>query len=71
MSEPVKKKFKFSYQINPDACMSCAACELECRDNGIFIDDNVQYAINLDNCNRCGRCFRACPSNAIAKINKA
>ncbi|MFZ5652373.1 MAG: 4Fe-4S binding protein [Bacillota bacterium] len=62
------KKFKFSFQITPEVCMACAACELECRDNGIFIDDTVNYAINQDNCKRCGRCQRACPSSAVLKI---
>ena len=63
------KKYKFSYRINPETCMSCAACELECRDNGIYIDDTVHYAINETNCTRCGRCSRACPAGAIARIN--
>jgi formate hydrogenlyase subunit 6/NADH:ubiquinone oxidoreductase subunit I len=64
-----KKKFKFNYQLNQELCMACAACELECRDNGIYVDDTANYAINLDNCTRCGRCFRACPAGAIIKIN--
>lgn len=64
-----KKKFKFSYALNPELCMACAACELECRDNGIYVDEGVSYAINADNCTRCGRCFRACPAGAIAKVD--
>ncbi|MCL5056400.1 MAG: 4Fe-4S binding protein [Actinobacteria bacterium] len=65
------KKFKFSFQINAQDCMACAACELECKDGAIYVDDNVNYAINQDNCKRCGKCQRACPSGAVLKINIA
>jgi len=69
LAEKKKKKIpKFNFIINPDSCMACAACEVECRDDAVYIDDNVNYAINLDNCKRCGRCFRACPSGAISRI---
>ncbi|MHB8917411.1 MAG: 4Fe-4S binding protein [Desulfocucumaceae bacterium] len=63
-----KKQFKFSFKISASDCMACAACELECKDGAIFIDDSVNYAINMDVCTRCGKCNRACPSGAIEKI---
>lgn len=66
-----QKKFKFSFKINAADCMACAACELECKDNAIFIDDTVNYAINKDTCKRCGKCHRACPSGAVEKIMNA
>lgn len=65
------KKFKFNFQINAANCMACAACELECKDDAVFVDDTVNYAINQDNCKRCGKCFRACPSGAIERIANA
>ena len=68
MAEPAKKKFKFSFEVNPDLCMACAQCETECAFDSVFIDDNVQYAINKDTCTRCGKCFRGCPADAIVKI---
>ncbi|MBF7084550.1 4Fe-4S binding protein [Desulfallas sp. Bu1-1] len=64
-----KKKFKFSFVLDQSLCMACAACELECREGGIYIDDSVNYNINPNNCNRCGRCFRACPTGAISRVN--
>ncbi|HUW63163.1 MAG TPA: 4Fe-4S binding protein [Spirochaetia bacterium] len=67
MAEP--KKYKFMFRINPDTCMSCAACELECRDDAVYVDDTVHYAINVEHCTRCGRCSRACPADAVARIN--
>lgn len=66
MAEP--KKYKFMYRINPEVCMSCAACELECRDGAVYVDETVHYAINVENCTRCGRCSRACPSTAVDRI---
>lgn len=64
-----KKKFKFNYVLDAALCMACAACEVECKYEGIYIDESTNYAINIDNCKRCGKCFRACPSEAISKVN--
>ncbi|MCF8010017.1 MAG: 4Fe-4S binding protein [Clostridiales bacterium] len=65
--EKKKKTPKFNFVIDPDNCMSCAACEVECRFGAVYIDENVNYAISLEKCNRCGRCYRACPVDAISK----
>lgn len=64
----VQKKYKFNYQINTSSCMACAACEAECLDGAVFIDDSVHYAIDQERCIRCGKCFRACPIKAIERI---
>jgi hydrogenase-4 component H len=71
LAENKKKTYKFNYVLDASKCMACAACEVECKFNGIYIDDTANYAINLDNCTRCGKCFRACPSGAISKVNVA
>ncbi|NTW04502.1 MAG: 4Fe-4S binding protein [Peptococcaceae bacterium] len=63
-----QRKYKFHYLIDSDSCMACGACELECKYDAVYVDDNADYAINISNCLRCGKCFRACPSDAIKKI---
>lgn len=69
MAEEKKKKIpKFNFVIEPALCMACAACEVECRDDAVYIDESVNYAIDLEKCKRCGRCFRACPSGAISRV---
>ena len=65
-----KKTYKFDYVINAADCWACAACEMECTDNSVYVDDTANYAISLDNCVRCGKCFRACPVGAIARVKK-
>lgn len=63
-----KKDYKWSYVIDPGKCMNCATCEVECRDNAIYIKDYEVYAINDENCVRCARCYQSCPVGAVQRI---
>lgn len=60
--------YKWTYRIDPEKCMTCATCELECRDGGIYVYDNLVFAINEENCTRCARCYNACPVGAVLRI---
>lgn len=66
--EDKRKKYKWTYYIEPSECMTCATCELECRDDAIYVQDLVTYAIDEAKCNRCARCYNACPVNAVKRI---
>jgi len=69
LADEKKKKIpKFNFILDADSCMACAACEWECADDAVYVDDTVNYAIDLNNCKRCGRCYRACPVDAISRI---
>ncbi|WP_363302988.1 4Fe-4S binding protein [uncultured Veillonella sp.] len=56
------------FYIEPDRCVHCGACALECEYNSI--DDNRQenYFIILHNCVGCGDCYEICPVGAIVRI---
>lgn len=62
------KVYKWSYRVDMEKCMACAACELECRDGSIHVYDNLAYAVNDELCTRCARCYNACPVGAISRI---
>jgi len=63
--------YKFSYVIDPELCMTCATCEVECEDGAIYIEDYYTFAIDDQKCTRCASCYKACPSNAISRQNIA
>lgn len=62
------KVYKWTYRVDADKCMTCASCELECRDDSIYVHDYLVYAINEETCTRCARCYNACPVEAIVRI---
>lgn len=62
------KQYKWNYVIHDQQCMACAACEFECRDEAVMIEDFAYYRIDDSRCTRCARCFNACPAQAIERV---
>ena len=55
-------------RVNPDMCVSCAACYRNCAFEAIsFI--NKKAFIDVNKCVGCGRCIGACNYDAISPIN--
>lgn len=59
-----------AYKITED-CISCGACEPECKNNAIFEGEDI-YVIDPDKCTECvgnhesPKCAEVCPVNACA-----
>jgi ferredoxin len=57
-----------SYKITDD-CISCSACEVECKNNAIF-EGETSYVIDPDKCTECvgnhasPKCAEVCPVDA-------
>ena len=51
-----------AYCINDD-CISCGACQAECRVDAIKEGDG-KYVIDPDTCIECGACAGVCPVGA-------
>ena len=57
-----------AYRINDD-CITCGACEAECKNEAIKEGDTV-YVINPDKCTECvgwfskPKCVEVCPADA-------
>lgn len=64
--------------IDPDLCMDCLKCYLDCPDGAIFKpaeralspdgEKEIRVAIDLDFCKGCGMCAKACKFKAIQMI---
>jgi MinD superfamily P-loop ATPase len=52
------------YEVDPDACVGCGACEAHCRFQAIKMDDKA--IINPVACESCGVCMEVCPAEAIS-----
>ena len=54
-----------SYKIDPNKCVSCAACVDSCQFAAIAPKDG-KFKIDPAMCQSCGACAAACPMCAIA-----
>lgn len=63
-----------SFHFDPDACISCGICVIECPNNCIKLDtfkneqgkkELEKYSMNLGYCLFCGLCVDACPKGAV------
>ncbi len=63
-----------AHVIDPDACISCGACEAVCPTGAISEADDT-YKIDPTVCNDCAdkpdgpQCEAECPSDAISKAD--
>jgi len=54
---------------DPQKCMNCNACILNCSNGAIKFENNIRW-IDAKNCNICGDCLEDCYSNALELIGK-
>jgi len=50
-------------KVDADACVACGACEDECPEGAITMDDVA--VVDVAKCTGCGSCVDACPEEAI------
>ena len=50
--------------IDPEICIRCNTCEVNCPVNAITHDDR-NYVVRADVCNYCNACLPVCPTGAI------
>ena len=62
--EPVKKEY--IYEIVPEVCTRCGACQGACPVSAISLGED-SYEVDTDSCTGCGECYNRCPVNAIIK----
>jgi hydrogenase-4 component H len=53
--------------IDKKKCIVCGTCELECKFDAIFLDEDVKFAVREEKCRNCGACANICPVDAIEK----
>ncbi len=56
---------KRSAYPNPDICVACGVCALECPRGAIQIFRGCYAKVEKELCVGCGICQKACPANAV------
>lgn len=56
-----------AHVISKDECIQCGACESECPEGAISMQDDGYYIIDAAICTDCASCVDVCPSGAISQ----
>lgn len=59
-----------NYYIEPDLCIGCTICSINCPVDAITGKKGQLHIINYDQCVKCGVCYASCNSNAIVKKHR-
>lgn len=60
--EAVAERSVYTIQIDPDRCISCLACQDNCKSEAIKVS---QRFVDNGRCVRCFDCLKVCPNDAI------
>lgn len=60
--EAVAERSVYRIRINPDRCISCMACEDNCKSEAIKVSERL---VDNGRCVRCFDCLKVCPNDAI------
>ncbi|MDE6273035.1 MAG: 4Fe-4S binding protein [Muribaculaceae bacterium] len=60
--EAVAERSVCQIRINPDLCISCMACEDNCKSEAIKVSERL---VDNGRCVRCFDCLKVCPNEAI------
>lgn len=60
--EAVAERSVYRIQLDPDRCISCMACEDNCKSEAIKVSERI---VDNGRCVRCFDCLKVCPNDAI------
>ncbi len=61
-------KALFEIRIDPDKCIGCTKCAVNCPTDAISGKLMRAHSIDLDKCTRCRTCIEGCPADAIEEV---
>ena len=58
----------FEIRIDPEKCIGCTKCAVNCATGAITGKLMRAHSIDLDKCTRCRTCIDGCPTEAIEEV---
>ena len=55
------------YEINPNKCIGCSACSINCPVKAISGEIRKPFKIDQTKCIKCNKCYESCKFNAVER----